>query len=499
MDFSAPPARWTACYSQRYRRPRASGSSRRRASDTARPTRAHAHAWPDSANRRPADTTPARRAHRGSSPRRPCTTRSTGAATGPTQSSASVRRCACSVVLTRSLRVSSTSLSACSIVCADQLRLAHPALALLDIRGDAAGVEDRARRVQRGAEEVVGERRQAEIRRRQQAVGQDAARTSDNAAPSTPHFRRALLDVGVGDEHVRAVQQRVRRQHLRHAACAGIRNVAGIRRAAAGRRSPACAPSTPRSGSTDAAPSTARAESRLQIAQLVLRARDVELRRQSVMQALVASVFSARARICSLSLQNLQLRLRPAQIDIRRRRIRREREPQLIRRPVRGPTLAPATASSSQPLAAEHVGRPARATGRRRPDAHSRAAAACSGGSRRRPRSRSSSGSSAARFCCRQILRLLHALDRGLHVEIAGQHRFHQLMQHRIAELRPTTHAALTVSCGASTLQAAGAMRLTVCGRSACVAGCTAHAASVSTPRSRVLLSRSVSCHEVPQ
>ena len=36
-----------------------------------------------------------------------------------------------------------------------------------------------------------------------------------------------------------------------------------------------------------------------------------------------------------------------------------------------------------------------------------------------------------------QILRLLDALDRGLHVEVAGQHRLDQLVHHRIAELRP--------------------------------------------------------------
>src|SRR6201996_7017310 len=39
---------------------------------------------------------------------------------------------------------------------------------------------------------------------------------------------------------------------------------------------------------------------------------------------------------------------------------------------------------------------------------------------------------------------------------------------------------ALTLSCGASTFHAAGATVFTVCGKSACAAGCTAHAASVS-------------------
>jgi len=172
----------------------------------------------------------------------------------------------------------------------------------------------------------------------------------------------------------------------------------------------------------------------LQILQLVLRARHVELRRQSVFQALLRELQRASADFLVV-VDDLQLRLRPAQVDIRSGCVRRQREPQFVQRRLttRHQRLR---REHRETFAAEYIGLP------RSRQADARLLHIAERRRRVLPlirgrRARIELRRERRALLLRDLLRLLHALDGSFHVEVVVEHDIDELVHGRVAELRP--------------------------------------------------------------
>ncbi|SAL58004.1 hypothetical protein AWB69_06369 [Caballeronia udeis] len=175
-------------------------------------------------------------------------------------------------------------------------------------------------------------------------------------------------------------------------------------------------------------------QTRLQFTQLVLRASDVETRREPVLHAFLGQA-QRTLPDRDIVLQDLLFALRPAQVHIRRRCVCRKRETKCVDIMLTARQLR-LCRQQFKALPAEYIGCPAkRETSARLANIAERRwrVLARIGGRGRRvefwQERRATLG--------RHGLGLLHPLKCGLNIQVLAQHRAHQFMQHRVAELLP--------------------------------------------------------------